>query len=122
MLTDTQVISEWDRRCKTTWRAIRLAVGTCLASGATFWYLARTPAADMSGAELIAVFSLFLVLAVSMLVIIFRTRKLYRCPRCNSVPQGTWSEFGPTSFGLHSGISINPKRCPTCGATLQDAN
>jgi hypothetical protein len=122
MLTDAQVISEWDRRRKITWRAIRLAVAICLASGGTFWYLARTPAADMSGIELIATFSVFLVLAVGMVVIILRTRKLYRCPRCNSVPQGTWSEIGPASFGFHSGISINPKRCPTCGATLKDAN
>jgi hypothetical protein len=122
VLTDAQVISEWGRRRKATWRAIRLAVATCLASGGIFWYLARTPAADMSGIELIATFSLFLVLAVGMVVIIVRTRKLYRCPRCNSVPQGTWSEFGSTSFGFHSGISINPKRCPTCSATLQEAN
>jgi hypothetical protein len=122
MLTDAQVISEWDRRRKTTWRGIRVAVATCVASGCAFWYLARTPAADMSGTELLITFTLFLVLAVAMVLIIFRTNKLYRCPRCNSVPRGTWSDFGPASFGFHSGVALDPKRCPNCGATLRNSN
>jgi len=119
MLTDAQVIAEWKLRRSVTWQAIRLSLAICVACGVAFWYLARTPASEMSGRQLLTTFVTFCVLGVAMLVVIIRTNKLYRCPRCNSVPKGAWSTSGPATYGLHSGVALNPKRCGTCGVVLQ---
>jgi ribosomal protein S27AE len=119
--TDAQVIGEWRRRRAATWRAIRIAMAFVLISGATFWILARTPASDMNGVELIASFLAILVLGINFLVVIFRTNKLYRCPRCNSVPMAEWSSVGPGSIGYEWGLALNPERCSNCGAVLRES-
>jgi hypothetical protein len=119
MLTEAQVISEWARRRQATWRAIRWPLGTCVASGSAFWFLSKTPVPDMSGTQLLLTFALLLVLFVGVVIIIYRTRSLYRCPRCDSLPEGAWYELGPTSFGFQSGIDVNPTRCPKCGVALR---
>jgi hypothetical protein len=88
--------------------------------GGAFWYLPRTPAAEMSGLELAGSLAVFSVLIAALCFVSIKANRLYRCPRCNSVPMGTWSTLGPGSFGLHSGVALNPKRCGNCGAILRE--
>jgi hypothetical protein len=122
MFTDAQVIAEWDRRRSATWRAIRWALAVLVISSIAFWYLAKTPASEMDGTQLITTFAIFLVLGIAMLLVIFRTNKLYRCPRCNSVPMGEWSSLGPGSIGYESGVALNPTSCSKCGARLRKSH
>jgi len=107
MLTDAQVIAEWKRRRSTTWRAIRLALAVLLISAGAFWYLAGTSGAEVSGWRLLAGFLSFGVLIVAMLAVILCMNKLYRCPRCNEVPD-------------YDGWPVNPERCARCNAVLRD--
>jgi hypothetical protein len=120
MLTDAQVLSEWKRRRSTTWRGIRVALLVLFIAGCAFWYLARTPTSEMSGTQLVLSFAIFVALGIAMLVVIFRLNRLYRCPRCNTVPMGAWSEVGPGSIGYESGVALNPHRCSGCGAVLRE--
>ena len=120
MLTDAQVLSEWKRRRSTTWRAIRIALLVCLVAGCAFWYLAQTPMPEMSGAQLIVSFGIFGALVIAMLVAIFRVMRLYRCPRCNTVPMGEWSDLGPGSIGHESDVALNPHKCAKCGSVLRE--
>jgi Na+/melibiose symporter-like transporter len=122
MLTDAQVLTEWKRRRSTTWRAVRLALAVIFISGFAFWYMARTPAPEMNGVQLLVTFLVFCVLGIAMLVVIFRVNRLYRCPRCNTVPMGEWTSLGPDSVGYESGVALNPQRCSKCGAVLRDSN
>ena len=109
MLTDAQVIAEWKRRRLATWRGIRVSLVIMLAAGAGFWYLLKTPTAEMSGTQLVASFLVFLMFALAMVVAILRTNKLYRCPRCNEVP-------------ADDGVLLFPKRCPKCNAVFQSSH
>lgn len=121
MLTDAQLLSEWKRRRSTTWRAIRVALLVLFISGCAFWYLARTPTPEMNGTQLVLLFAIFVALGIAMLVVIFRVNRLYRCPRCNTVPMGEWSEFGPGSIGHETGVALNPRKCSRCGAVLKES-
>jgi hypothetical protein len=107
MLTDAQVIEEWKRRRSTTWQATRIAISIALISGGALWYLAGTAASDMSGTQLLATFLISCVLFVAAFVVIVRTNKLYRCPRCNDVPG-------------YDGWPVNPERCSRCNAVLRN--
>ena len=120
-LTERQILEEWQNRRSATWRATRFWLFIVAICGVTFWYLAKTPANDMTGPQLLATFSVFILLMVAVLAVIFRTQKLFRCPSCNAVPRATWATFGPTSLGIHSGIPLNPEHCSNCGARLRAA-
>ena len=120
MLTDAQVLSEWNRRRSTTWRAIRAALLALLALGCAFWFMAQTPAPEMSGTQLVLTFAIFVALGIAALVVIFRVNKLYRCPRCNTVPTGKSFDLGTGSIGYRSGVALNPHRCSKCGAVLRE--
>ena len=119
MLTDAQVLSEWNRRRSTTWRAIRVALLVLFISGCAFWYLARTPAPEMNGTQLVLSFAVLVASGIAMVVVVFRVNRLYRCPRCNTVPMGEWSELGPGSIGYESGVAVNPRTSSKCGAVLR---
>ena len=112
MLTDAQVLAEWKRRRTATWRAIRFALSVLGISGGAFWYLASTPGSDMTGWQLLATFLIFIAMAVVMLVVITRTLRNYRCPRCNSVLLDSYE----------SGIVLNPKQCGRCSAVLRESH
>jgi hypothetical protein len=68
-------------------------------------------------------FTLGLVSLISMgaavVGITFGTRRHYRCPKCETIPMGSWASFGPTSFSLKSGIDLFPSVCRQCGAKLR---
>ena len=121
MLTDAQVLTEWKRRRTTTWRAIRVALLVLFICGCAFWYLTQTPAPEMNGTQFLLSFLIFCALGTAMLVVIFRVNRLYRCPRCNTVPMGEWSTLGPGSIGYESGVALNPQRCSKCGAVLRES-
>jgi hypothetical protein len=46
-------------------------------------------------------------------------RRHYRCPRCETIPMGSWSQSGPTSYTWQSGVSLLPSVCRNCGARLR---
>ena len=118
-VTDSEVVAEWKRRRSTTWRAIRIALLVFAIAGGAFWFPARTSAYDMTGRQLLITFSIFLVCALAACMVIFRTKRLYRCPRCNTVPMGASSTSGQGSFSFRFGVELNPTRCPNCGANLR---
>jgi DNA-directed RNA polymerase subunit RPC12/RpoP len=56
---------------------------------------------------------------LSIAVISFAIQRHYRCPRCNEVPMGSWTSFGPGGFGWSKGVAMRPTVCPNCGARLK---
>jgi hypothetical protein len=63
--------------------------------------------------------SLFLLVMVCGAAVALQMRRLYRCPRCSSIPIRTiygWrDEFGKE---VHD-VEWNPSSCPTCHALLR---
>jgi len=71
------------------------------------------------GEHLRAASSLFLIVVICAAVIALQIRRLYRCPRCSSIPIKTaygWrDEFGKEVRD----VEWNPSSCPTCHAPLR---
>jgi ribosomal protein S27AE len=73
----------------------------------------------MSEAQFTIGLMALIALGVSIVVSVFTVRRLYRCPRCNSIPMASWAMLGPTSYGAKRGVDLNPGFCPNCGARLR---
>jgi hypothetical protein len=131
-------VAAFQRRRRETWRAVRwwwlvLAVGIVGFELPFYWERAhvhtvqRGPMAvrqtlstqDESEGE----FTLGLVSLVVIFIgggaIIFGIRRHYRCPRCEEIPMGSWTNLGPTTFGPQSGVELFPSVCRSCGARLR---
>ena len=110
---------EFQRRRKATWRAIRwwflVAVVSVLSMGVMS---IRYDRAFETG-YLRAAISLFLLVLICGVVIALQIRRLYRCPRCSSIPIRTvygWRD----DFGKEArDVEWNPSSCPTCHAPLR---
>ena len=107
MLTDAQVFSEWKRRREATWRATIVPYLVAITASIAFWFLSRVPFDEMTRAQFISTMMVFAIDVVAVLMVIHRTHKFYRCPRCNSFPSygGVWT--------------VNPERCGKCSAFLR---
>ena len=111
-------VVEFRKRRAATWRAIRywlLADVLCLA---TFFALPKGSDRDMSEASFTENLLCLVLFGVCSVVVILTVRRLYRCPKCESIPTNRSTFLGLGSFGVGSGINPFPKSCPTCGAPL----
>jgi transcription elongation factor Elf1 len=61
----------------------------------------------------------FIAMGVSGIAITLAVKRYYRCPRCDSVPLGSWTPFGPGNIGVQWGVAVNPAICSKCGAILR---
>ena len=117
MTTAVDVSAEFQRRRSATWRATRLWLLVGALAGVAFCLLPTGRAADMSEAQ----FTLNLVSLVAggicITAVVFSVRRLYRCPRCETIPMGLMGR--PGTIGVRWGVDLNPYTCPNCGAKLR---
>jgi hypothetical protein len=134
---EPQTAVEFQRRRSQTWRAVRLwillggagIIGFCV----PFWV---NPAAkcvhqafgsskctlstdDMPLWQLNLSFGSLIVAGASVIAATLAVRRYYRCPRCETIPLGSWTTLGPANFGMQWGVALNPSVCPKCGAILR---
>ncbi len=96
-------------RCarRETWRRVRWwLLALAISMGLFFWY-ARIPLEDMSPSLLVFSLVTTIIMFCCVLVVIFRVRASYRCPRCKEVVEDL------------SGVPLNPSSCPKCGAMFR---
>jgi hypothetical protein len=131
-------VAAFQRRRRETWRAVRwwwlvLAVG--IVGFEVPFYLERAHVHSAQRGPLSVRQTLstqdetegeFTVSLVSLVVIfiggggiIFGVRRHYRCPRCEEIPMGSWTNLGPTSYGRQSGVELFPSVCRSCRARLR---
>jgi hypothetical protein len=119
MAAQLSTIDEFQRRRNRTWRAIRwwllTAIGSVLLMAAISIHWGGT-----SEALYLRVGSSLIILAmVCGAAVAFQIRRLYRCPRCGSIPIKTvygWRD----QFGNEArDVQWNPSSCPTCQAPLR---
>ena len=115
MLTDTQVITEFQRWRAATLRATWIWLLLFVICFGIFGHFVKT--ADLTLTQVRVMFSSFAIGGFSLIVVTFRVNRLYRCPRCEAVPRGTW---GPRPAWLRKcgGVALFPERCPNCGVRL----
>ena|SRR5450631_4454582 len=111
-------VGEFRKRRAATWRAIRFWLLFELLALAALFALPKGSDRDMSEASFTENLICFVVLGACSLVIIFAVRRLYRCPKCEAIPMGRWTEVGSGSFAFRSGVNLYPVSCPNCGAPL----
>jgi hypothetical protein len=61
----------------------------------------------------------FVIAGAAVIGITVGTRRHYRCPKCEEIPIGSWSSFGPSSISWQSGVELFPSVCRNCGAQLR---
>jgi hypothetical protein len=130
-------VNAWRRQRRETWVATRLWLIVLLAGiigfFIPFWvnrdhvqkqeFGNRTRYTLSTNDETEGEFTIGLVslvtIGVAGIAIVFALRRHYRCPKCNEIPMGTWTNFGPSSFGVNRGVDLFPITCPNCGARLR---
>jgi hypothetical protein len=119
MAAAIDVSAEFQRRRLATWRATRLWLLLGAAAGVAFSLGPKGSDADMSEAQFTFMLVALVAIGVSLTVVVFSVRRLYRCPHCETVPMGSVGMLGPASFGVRRGVALNPYTCPNCGAKLR---
>jgi membrane protein YdbS with pleckstrin-like domain len=111
--------AEFQRRRKATWRAIRWWLLVAVASVLSMAAMSIRYDDAFESEYLRAASSLFLIVVICGVAIAIQVRRLYRCPRCRSIPIRTaygWrDEFGKEARD----VEWNPSSCPTCHAPLR---
>jgi len=132
-----QIVSEFQRRRKATWKAARwwlaLTFIGIIGFEVPFWINRdklhtekgilfrrdRLSAEDETEGQFTLGLVSLIAIGTGIIGATYAVRRHYRCPKCNEVPMGTWSIFGPASFGIRRGVNLNPTQCPNCGAMLK---
>jgi hypothetical protein len=129
----------FQQRRRDTWRAIRiwlvveaLAVATFLTVGSSKTHAIQTssgplefsvryitPMRDLTLWQLNTLFGSFVVMGAAVIAITYAIKRHYRCPKCEAIPMGSWTMLGPSSYGISSGVALNPSVCRKCGARLR---
>jgi ABC-type Fe3+ transport system permease subunit len=130
-------VSAWRRQRQATWAAIRLWLIALLAGiigfQIPFWLNrehvhkqelgSRTrftlSTYDESESEFTLGLVSLVIAGVAGVAITFAVRRHYRCPKCNEIPMGTWTNVGDSSFGVKRALALFPAACPSCGAQLR---
>jgi hypothetical protein len=130
-------VAAFEQRRRATWKAIRLWLVLLVIGAAGFslpFYMERANVKvnsagsrvryhlsldDMTGSELLISLVSFVMAGIGVAGTVFGTQQHYRCPRCEAMPMGFWTTFGPASVGWHSGVTIFPSVCRNCGAKLR---
>jgi hypothetical protein len=134
---ESETVVEFQKRRQRTWRAIRLwvllAVVGFVGFSIPFWINPATKCVhggfassrctlspeDMPLWQFNLLLVSFVGLGVSIVAITLAVRRYYRCPKCETVPTGSWTSPGPTNIGMEWGIPFNPSVCSKCGARLR---
>jgi len=134
---EQQTAVEFQKRRGRIWRAVRLWIllGAAGVIGfwIPFWANAATKCAhnglgtsrctlsldDMPLWQLNLTFGSFIVIGVSVIAATLAIKRYYRCPRCETVPLGSWTSLGPGIIGRQWGVALNPSVCSKCGAILR---
>lgn len=137
MESEAWTVRAFQKQRSATWKAIRLwlfflalgAIGFCT----PLWMnkekvdtsrssLGRVRISLSSSDETEGQFTLglisLIVIFTAGIAIILGVRRHYRCPRCNEIPMGSWTDLGPSKFSMSSGVEVYPTLCPNCGAKL----
>jgi hypothetical protein len=128
----------FQQRRRDTWKAIRiwivleaLAIGGFLIAGLSksapaqragelfgAFHYSRS-LADMTLWQLNLAFGSFAAMLGAGIAITMGIQRHYRCPKCETVPMGSWTTFGPGGIGKNWGVEFNPSICRKCGARLR---
>jgi hypothetical protein len=58
-------------------------------------------------------------MVAATIAIVMAVQRHYRCPKCETVPMGSWTTFGLGDVGKRLGVEFNPSSCPKCRARLR---
>jgi undecaprenyl pyrophosphate phosphatase UppP len=108
------------QRRRDTWKAIRIWLLVEALAVATFLAVPNAHSMrDMSLWQLNTLFGAFVVMGAAIIAITFAIKRHYRCPKCEAIPMNSWATLGPSTFGVYSGVALNPSVCRKCGARLR---
>lgn len=124
-------ITAFQRSRRETWKAIRLwllvLASAVIGFAIPFWMEREhvqvdgtrytLPLETMTLGELTLSLASFVLGGAAIIGITVGIRRHYRCPRCDTVPMGTWIQLGPLA-GVRRDVDMNPSVCPKCGARL----
>jgi hypothetical protein len=134
---EPQTAVEFQKRRGRTWRAVRLwillGVAGTIGFSIPFWDNAATKCVhhgfgsskctlsldDMPLWQINLCLASFIVIGISVVAVTLAIKHYYRCPRCETVPLGSWSSLGPGNIGMQWGVALNPSVCSKCGAILR---
>lgn len=128
----------FQQRRRDTWKAIRLwvlieALAILALPIASWSKLAHAPSSaglleplrfDLSLGDT-APWQLNLTLAAvcamvgATIAIVMAVQRHYRCPKCETVPMGSSTTFGPVTLPKSWGVELNPSTCPKCRVRLR---
>ena len=118
MLPEQDSVAIFQERRADTWAAGKPWLFLMVVGFIGDWYVGKVD--DQTSPRLFVIFlAFFVLLGVAIIRLTFIVKALYRCPVCEEVPMSGWGTFGPGSFEFHSGVDLNPKICPRCGAKLR---
>jgi hypothetical protein len=119
MAAPVSIADEFQRRRKATWHAIRWWLLIAVVSVLSMVAMSMRYDGMFQTEYLRVASSLFLLVMVCGAAVALQIRRLYRCPRCSSIPIRTiygWrDEFGKEVRD----VEWNPSSCPTCHALLR---
>lgn len=119
MSADESTITEFQKRRRATWHAIRwwLLIGVAAIVALVMLSVTNTGAFDDK--QINAGLLMILLFVGCAAAVALQVRRLYRCPRCNAVPMrttpGWYDKFGKEGRD----VEWNPSECPTCRAPLR---
>jgi hypothetical protein len=127
----------FQKRRGQTWRAVRiwilLGVSATIGFFVPFWANSATKCVpnwlgasrcrlsfdDMPLWQINLCFASLILAGASVIAITLATKRYYRCPKCETVPLGSWASLGPGIIGMQWGVALNPSICPKCGVKLR---
>jgi hypothetical protein len=119
MTAQLSTIDEFQRRRKGTWRAIRWWLLTTIVSVLLMVAMSIRWDGTSETLYLRVGSSLFILVVICGAAVTLQIRRLYRCPRCGSIPIKT-AYGGRDEFGNEvRDVQWNPSSCPTCRAPLR---
>jgi hypothetical protein len=131
-------VATFQQRRRDTWKAIRIWVLVEALAVLTFpvaaWSkLAHAPKSaelfepfhynfslgDITLWQLNLAFGVASALIAATIAIVMAIQRHYRCPKCETVPMGSWTTFALPDVCKRWAVEFNPSSCPKCSARLR---
>ena len=131
-------VATFQQRRRDTWKAIRIWVViealAILAFPIVAWSkLAYTPTSselfepfhynlslgDITLWQLSLACGAASALVAATIAIVMAVQRHYRCPKCETVPMGSWTTFALADVSKRLAVEFNPSSCPKCSARLR---